>query len=511
MIAVHVERICRVLKVALVILLLSTKGSAQVAQAWVFNRPFSFSSRAIVIDEEGNAHEAGCSGAAKYTEDGGVAWTAADLCASDIVLDRAGGVFVAGTLWNDLNQRFFETVKYNATGNRLWTARLGPGGAVATKLDRDGNLVVLGDARGEEGPSQYATVKYDSEGNELWRTYHGASGFEFLANALAVDLSGSVYVTGSPYSLVKYDASGKRIWIAEDDFFDPGWLGAGSALSLDGDGNILVAVSSPYCSGRKHYPLHTVKYDPDGNKLWDMPFLGGEGCGNSATGLAVNRSGEVYVTGNNAGPVLGPVGGCLNGAPFILKYSATGDLLWSIPVNVEAWGLLVGTMVLDEGGNAFIATPCYGESYGTVAKYDRDGARLWTAQTASGATALALDSAGGICVGGNSSFTKFVPTQYRSIFLRGDCDGDGQASGSVSDALVLLLYNFAGGSEPLCFAACDADGDGQVVGRVTDAVYLLNNSFLSGPPPVPPYPFCAPAPVSDSDQILGCEKTPDCL
>ena len=72
-------------------------------------------------------------------------------------------------------------------------------------------------------------------------------------------------------------------------------------------------------------------------------------------------------------------------------------------------------------------------------------------------------------------------------FLRGDCDGDSEVTGSVTDAVFLLNYNFAGGAEPLCLAACDADGDGRVRGQVTDTVYLLNFNFLAGPPPPSPF------------------------
>ena len=71
-------------------------------------------------------------------------------------------------------------------------------------------------------------------------------------------------------------------------------------------------------------------------------------------------------------------------------------------------------------------------------------------------------------------------------FLRGDCDGDGQVSGQVSDALFLLGFNFLGSPEPSCLAACDANGDGAVRSGVADAIYLLTASFLGGPPPPAP-------------------------
>ena len=94
-------------------------------------------------------------------------------------------------------------------------------------------------------------------------------------------------------------------------------------------------------------------------------------------------------------------------------------------------------------------------------------------------------------------------------FLRGDCDGDGRATGQVTDAVFLLTHNFLGGEEPRCLAACDANGDGKVQGQVTDAVYLLTHNFLGGPPPVAPFPRCSRS-VRASDAGLGCEMPQDC-
>ena len=74
----------------------------------------------------------------------------------------------------------------------------------------------------------------------------------------------------------------------------------------------------------------------------------------------------------------------------------------------------------------------------------------------------------------------------------------------LTDAVFLLLYNFAGGPRPTCLAACDSDGDGQATGAVTDAVYLLMYAFLGGSPPVQPFPACGPG-TGPGDEALGCE------
>ena len=68
----------------------------------------------------------------------------------------------------------------------------------------------------------------------------------------------------------------------------------------------------------------------------------------------------------------------------------------------------------------------------------------------------------------------------------------------------LLQYNFQGGREPPCLAACDANGDGEATGEVSDAVYLLLFNFAGGAPPPPPFPDCG----APDDPGQGCGEPP---
>lgn len=63
----------------------------------------------------------------------------------------------------------------------------------------------------------------------------------------------------------------------------------------------------------------------------------------------------------------------------------------------------------------------------------------------------------------------------------GDADGNGLQS--ISDAVYLINYYFAGGPSPhSCFALGDADGNGILT--ISDAVYLINYIFSGGPAPM---------------------------
>ena len=93
-------------------------------------------------------------------------------------------------------------------------------------------------------------------------------------------------------------------------------------------------------------------------------------------------------------------------------------------------------------------------------------------------------------------------------FVRGDCNGDGSVDGSVTDAVVLLQYNFRDGPEPPCIAACDFDADGRVLGIVTDGLKMLQFLFAGDFPPAPPFPECGPG-NGPHDAALGCNSGPE--
>src|SRR4030066_1429004 len=92
-----------------------------------------------------------------------------------------------------------------------WVARYnGPGNsydvAYALAVDDSGNVYVTGRSAGSFTYSDYATIKYSPAGDTLWvRRYNGPGNGHDEANALAVDGSGNVYVTGYSWSGTTFD------------------------------------------------------------------------------------------------------------------------------------------------------------------------------------------------------------------------------------------------------------------------------------------------------------------
>jgi uncharacterized protein (TIGR03437 family) len=210
------------------------------------------------------------------------------------------------------------------------------------------------------------------------------------ANAVVSDAQGNVYVAGETYS---------------KDF--PVTAGA-YQTTIGGTADAFVA-----------------KLGPDGKVIW-ATFLGGE-LTDSATGIALDSSGNVWVAGWTVSPDF-PLVNPIQGSPtdgydaFVAKFDPTGaKLLYSTFLGGQNSNSGAGIAV-DSGGNAYVAVNTTSavafpglqnppDQQGiVVTKLAPQGTLIWSSFHPNGAAAaIALDSTNAVYVAGSTLSANYTP------------------------------------------------------------------------------------------------------
>lgn len=330
--------------------------------------------RGVAVDNVGNIFVTGQSQGSgtgldfvtlKYAPNGTLLWSRRYSRAgnnSDIpwatVVDRTdGSVYVAGGSYSTTADFDFLLIKYDANGNRLWVkvydgAAHGYDFVSGLILDNARNVIITGGSTGVGTDVDFATLKFAPDGTRLWvKRYNSIYNFVDFANAIAVDGSGNVFVTGNSYRsgtechfvTIKYDPDGTRLWVA--DFSNRG-IDIPWAIATDLAGNVFVAGQSATSTTGSDYLL--IKYDTNRRELWKRRFNGAGSDTDVATALAVDSFGNAYVTGFS-------YSGSEEGNDIVtLRYNNSGDLLWQ--------QTFAGTGHHDDLGNALTTDPignCY--------------------------------------------------------------------------------------------------------------------------------------------------------
>ena len=229
---------------------------------------------------------------AKYDSDGNELWSinwdggggAADSINS-VAVDSNGNIIVTGYGGNPSNpytsDKDYLTIKYDPNGNEIWTRRYSSSNpyhkediAYDVTVDSDNNIIVVGHDIGIRPDGywtyKYHIIKYDSNGNELWSADR-LEGKYSSARHVTIDSNDNIIVVGvveldtnSNYFTVKYDSNGNELWAVRADETGSGYGDLVGGVATDSNDNIIVTGSGG--TGTKFL---TIKYDPNGNKLFE--------------------------------------------------------------------------------------------------------------------------------------------------------------------------------------------------------------------------------------------------
>jgi hypothetical protein len=193
---------------------------------------------------------------------------------------------------------------------------------------------------------------------------------------MALDSSGNIYVTGFSqnantnlgYVTIKYAPNGNQLWAARYDSTNSP-MATPSGLVLDNSNNVIITGNAL-----------TVKYDTNGNQVWTASYPG--------AALAVDTNGNVAVTG--FGTSFGTV-----------KLSPAGSNLWE-QTYASSCGPGAGQAIIADPSGSYYVVGSYpyfceeGVSYYEllIIKYSGNGNQIWSAYFNQGSfTAAQVESA----------------------------------------------------------------------------------------------------------------------
>lgn len=347
---------------------------------------------------------------AKYEHTGRLVWASqveGDFSeGSDIAVDSAGQSYVVGV--------FQGTVTFGAGELHEQTLVSANIAFFIAQYDPDGRLLWATDTTGGEiqssGTGRSPSIAVDTVGNA---SVTGAFLGMVIFGAGETQETTLASAGGQDIFVAQYDNTGRLVWAVRAGGADADG-GSGIAVNLDGDSYVTGSFQGAAVFGSGEAQEKTLtsvgdgmfvaKFDPDGHLVWATEAEA-ENIGSS--GLAVDQTGNSYVTGAFRGTVTFGLGEAhettfsnVSGLDiFVARYDADGHVVWAARVEGSGFALSLGIAV-DLTGNSYVTggflgalTFGAGESRETtftssakeadmfVARYDAAGHLMWAART----------------------------------------------------------------------------------------------------------------------------------
>jgi len=263
-------------------------------------------------------------------------------------------------------------------GTALWTTTRAVGTrdeGLGVDIDPAGDVLVVAGVGNGGGTLELWIAKLGPSGDELWsHVFDPVEGFvdDWPGHAdIASDQDGNVVVIASVFVegrfhvwLRKYDPDGEELWTQTWSADD--WA-LGTAVAVDDNGNIFAAGYASLAGNGSDVWIGA--YDADGNERWTLTW-DGDGADDFGRGIAVDRAGNVVVTGGANSE------GGENGEFWVGKFDAMGAELWAQSLR-EGYGHAV-TVDVDDAIYVAGAVSIDGTELWAAA-LDGEGAMTWSA------------------------------------------------------------------------------------------------------------------------------------
>ena len=317
----------------------------------------------------------------------------------DMTIDMNGNTILSGTVIDRTwyTSRYTAIMRTDLNGNLTWseTYNMTTANAEAVAVDSKNDVVVAVTAGQYNDETEYHVIKYDANGTVKWiRTYDNGGVYPDIVTSMTIDSEDNIVIIGyvpgkydpnNPDTdmceksvIIKYDVDGnvvwqKILWV---------WFTEGE-LAVDSRDNIILAGTKyrPLIDGGHYHgaamDYYVSKMDQKGNVLWKRTYQSGN-MSHAISGVAIDPNDSILVTGNNG----------------TMKYSADGDLLWTMQVN--------GTdITLNEAGEILMLDNC------TVRCFSPSGTPKWNRTCDFYPRSLMVDGNNDVLVAGDTDLVDY--------------------------------------------------------------------------------------------------------
>ncbi len=227
---------------------------------------------------------------------------------NDFEVDNNGNTYAVGFTYKQGNGKDFLFVKFNSTGDTVFTRTyddVGNGNdeLESVTMDNSGNVIVCGTSK-TLYRKDITTAKFDINGNLLWwNSYNGPGNLDDNGVVVKCDAAGNIYAGGYGYNamlntdfiVIKYSPSGSQQAVGfyngaenlNDELND---------LLIDGSGNVIATGQSRTSGSKDDYA--TVKWNSSLAQQWTATLDNANKTDRSKA-VFIDASNNVYITGRS--------------------------------------------------------------------------------------------------------------------------------------------------------------------------------------------------------------------